>query len=139
MLNGKTKNSVERDGGSMLGLEAMLWAAADKLRGNVDAGEYKHVVLGLIFLLGQSIAWHQLGVQHIFFHSNPSSHFFFLITYAHAIHLSLGVLALLSALVGLYISRQMETRQILVDCTAWYWHSMGIFWVFLFSLLVFFQ
>lgn len=31
-------------------LENTLWAAADKLRGNMDAGEYKHVVLGLIFL-----------------------------------------------------------------------------------------
>jgi type I restriction enzyme M protein len=50
MLNGKTKNSVERGNGSMLGFEATLWAAADKLRGNVDAAEYKHVVLGLIFL-----------------------------------------------------------------------------------------
>src|ERR1700747_604755 len=27
-----------------------LWAAADKLRNNMDAAEYKHVVLGLIFL-----------------------------------------------------------------------------------------
>src|SRR5438105_3054204 len=31
-------------------LEATLWAAADKLRGTLDAAEYKHVVLGLIFL-----------------------------------------------------------------------------------------
>ena len=31
-------------------LEASLWAAADKLRGTLDAAEYKHVVLGLIFL-----------------------------------------------------------------------------------------
>ena len=30
--------------------EAPLWAAADKLRGNMDAAEYKHVALGLIFL-----------------------------------------------------------------------------------------
>ena len=29
---------------------ATLWAAADKLRSNMDAAEYKHVVLGLIFL-----------------------------------------------------------------------------------------
>ena len=31
-------------------LEQKLWAAADKLRNNMDAAEYKHVVLGLIFL-----------------------------------------------------------------------------------------
>jgi type I restriction enzyme M protein len=31
-------------------LEATLWAAADKLRGHMDAAEYKHVALGLIFL-----------------------------------------------------------------------------------------
>ncbi len=33
-----------------LGFEDKLWAAADKLRGNMDAAEYRHVVLGLIFL-----------------------------------------------------------------------------------------
>jgi type I restriction-modification system DNA methylase subunit len=31
-------------------LEKKLWTAADKLRNNLDAAEYKHVVLGLIFL-----------------------------------------------------------------------------------------
>ncbi len=36
--------------GHHLGFEATLWATADKLRGNLDAAEYKHVVLGLIFL-----------------------------------------------------------------------------------------
>jgi type I restriction enzyme M protein len=33
-----------------LGFEQKLWQAADKLRNNMDAAEYKHVVLGLIFL-----------------------------------------------------------------------------------------
>ncbi len=36
--------------GKDLGFEATLWQAADKLRNNMDAAEYKHVVLGLIFL-----------------------------------------------------------------------------------------
>jgi type I restriction enzyme M protein len=36
--------------GAKLGFEQKLWAAADKLRGHMDAAEYKHVVLGLIFL-----------------------------------------------------------------------------------------
>jgi type I restriction-modification system DNA methylase subunit len=31
-------------------LEKQLWKSADKLRKNIDAAEYKHVVLGLIFL-----------------------------------------------------------------------------------------
>ncbi|MGL6298400.1 MAG: type I restriction-modification system subunit M [Methanobacteriaceae archaeon] len=33
-----------------IGFEKQIWGAADVLRGNMDAGEYKHVVLGLIFL-----------------------------------------------------------------------------------------
>jgi type I restriction enzyme M protein len=33
-----------------LGFENNLWRAADALRSNMDAAEYKHVVLGLIFL-----------------------------------------------------------------------------------------
>lgn len=35
---------------TMLGYEDKLWKAADKLRGSMDSSEYKHVVLGLIFL-----------------------------------------------------------------------------------------
>ncbi len=31
-------------------LKKTLWAAADKLRSSMDAAEYKHIVLGLIFL-----------------------------------------------------------------------------------------
>jgi type I restriction enzyme M protein len=38
------------NGTANLGFEAKLWLAADKLRNNMDAAEYKHVVLGLIFL-----------------------------------------------------------------------------------------
>jgi len=39
-----------KDSTAHLGFEAKLWLAADKLRNNMDAAEYKHVVLGLIFL-----------------------------------------------------------------------------------------
>ncbi len=41
-------------------LEKTLWAAADKLRNNMDAAEYKHVVLGLIFLKYISDAFEEL-------------------------------------------------------------------------------
>ena len=97
------------------------------------------VILGMLFLMGQWIAWEQLARQHVFFQSNPSSHFFFLITGVHGIHLVLGVAALAGALIALFRSKQMENRQVFVDCAAWYWHSMGVFWLFLFVLLAFFQ
>jgi type I restriction enzyme M protein len=46
-----TKNKVARNGnGASLGFEAELFKAADKLRGNMEPSDYKHVVLGLIFL-----------------------------------------------------------------------------------------
>ena len=40
----------KNNNGANLGFENQMWAAADKLRGHMDASEYKHVVLGLIFL-----------------------------------------------------------------------------------------
>ncbi len=46
----KSSTTQKATNGANLGFEATLWAAADKLRGHMDAAEYKHVVLGLIFL-----------------------------------------------------------------------------------------
>ena len=45
-----SKQKTGKNNGAMIGFEATLWLAADKLRNNMDAAEYKHVVLGLIFL-----------------------------------------------------------------------------------------
>jgi cytochrome c oxidase subunit 3 len=95
--------------------------------------------LGSLFLSDQMLAWHQLGLQGTFFHTNTSSHSFYIITYAHAFHLAVGVVGLIAALLGLYSFRKVENRQIMVDCVAWYWHSMGALWLCLFLLLVFCQ
>jgi type I restriction enzyme M protein len=46
----KKRSSSVKTNGATLGFEETLWAAADQLRGHVDPSEYKHVVLGLIFL-----------------------------------------------------------------------------------------
>ncbi len=44
------KKASENKSTANIGFEAKLWLTADKLRNNMDAAEYKHVVLGLIFL-----------------------------------------------------------------------------------------
>ena len=49
-----------KNNGGTLGFEEKLWQAADKMRSNMDAAEYKHVVLGLIFLKYISDAFKEL-------------------------------------------------------------------------------
>ena len=56
----KTKNS---NNGATLDFEAKLWATADKMRGHMDSAEYKHVVLGLIFLKYISDSFEELHAQ----------------------------------------------------------------------------
>lgn len=46
------RSTKKQGNGAPLGFEASLLQAADKLRKNMDAGEYKHVVLGLILRCG---------------------------------------------------------------------------------------
>ena len=48
MAKSKAKNTKKNT--ADVGFEDQLWNAADVLRGNLDAAEYKNVVLGLIFL-----------------------------------------------------------------------------------------
>ena len=54
---------VAKESGVGTGFETELWAAANALRGNMDAAEYKHVVLGLVFLKYISDAFEERHAQ----------------------------------------------------------------------------
>jgi cytochrome c oxidase subunit 3 len=98
------------------------------------------LALGSLFLAGQMLAWHQLGVEGVSFKlAGTSGHSFYIITYAHAFHLFAGVGGLIAAVIGLFAFKRVENRQIMVDCAAWYWHSMGVLWLGLFAILAFCQ
>jgi cytochrome c oxidase subunit 3 len=94
------------------------------------------ILLGALFIAGQCVAWRQLYAEGVYFGSNPSSHFFYLITGTHALHLAFGVAAVCAALAALWSRRRIEVRQIIVDSAAWYWHVMGVLWLCLFGLLL---
>ncbi|MGE5554277.1 MAG: type I restriction-modification system subunit M [Betaproteobacteria bacterium] len=57
------KNPTQHTATAAVGYEAELWRMADALRGSMDAAEYKHVVLGLIFLKYISDAFEEQHVR----------------------------------------------------------------------------
>lgn len=67
---------AKENNGANLGFEQKLWQAADKMRNNMDAAEYKHVVLGLIFLkyISDSFIERQLQIHNTV--SDPKSEWF---------------------------------------------------------------
>jgi cytochrome c oxidase subunit III len=96
------------------------------------------LALGILFLAGQAVAWKQLTAQGFAFDrsATPASYFFYLITGLHAAHLLVGVIALLVCLLVLAHLKRVQARQIAVDATAWFWHTMGLAWLVLFGVLV---
>lgn len=95
------------------------------------------VLLGFGFLAGQWLAWGELHNRGFYMNTNPSSSFAFLLTITHAVHLTGGLFALLWAASTCLLRRPVEARRIVVDVTAWYWHFMGVLWIYIFALLGF--
>lgn len=89
------------------------------------------------FLAGQTMVWSSLRSQGLFVRSNPSSSFFFVLTGTHAVHLAGGIIALLFAGWGAWVKHRFESRQLVVEVTSWYWHFMGVLWLYIFGLLHF--
>ena len=95
------------------------------------------MVLGFAFLAGQWLAWGEMHNRGFYVYTNPSSSFAFLLTIAHAIHLSGGMIAMIWAASASLLKKPVEARRIAVDITAWYWHFMAALWIYIFALLAF--
>jgi len=95
------------------------------------------VLLGVSFLVGQWTVWQKLAASGLYLSTNPSSSFVYLLTGTHAVHVLGGVLALLVACGAALSRRATESRAIIVDVAAWYWHFMAVLWVYIFCLLKF--
>lgn len=113
--------------------------AARKRLAQADPGGFRKfwmvtTVLGVIFLIGQVVAWRVLVGQGIYLASNPASSFFYIFTGAHAVHLVGGIGALL------YVAkrnfrRAQVTQSVAAEVTSYYWHFMDALWLFLLALL----
>ena len=92
------------------------------------------LALGLLFVGGQYSAWLQLRSQGLYLSSNPSSSFFYLFTVLHALHV-LGGLAGLTMVVWRFSKPRPTLRVSTLSTVSYYWHFMGVLWIYLLLLL----
>ena len=94
------------------------------------------LVLGGLFVAGQWLAWTQLAAQGMGAGTTPNSHLFYLITRIHALHLLIGMAAMVGTVGSMFFLRRVTWRQVAMDCTAWYWYTLSGLWVVLFAVLL---
>jgi cytochrome c oxidase subunit 3 len=95
--------------------------------------------LGLLFVAGQLAAWRELGARGIGIGTTPYSSFFYLLTGAHGVHLAGGILGLAAAAFWPARGLGRLPRAVAIRLGAIYWHFMGLLWLGLFLLLVFWR
>ena len=92
------------------------------------------LALGLVFVVGQFVAWSQLKAQGVYLATSPTSSFFYVMTVIHAIHV-LGGLGGLTRVILKTSGHVFTLRRSTLDGTAYYWHFMGALWIYLLILL----
>ena len=95
---------------------------------------YVTLALGLIFVSGQFVAWLQLRSEGLYLATNPASSYFYVLTAVHALHV-LGGLGGLIRLVAKLGGSVPSLRRSTLDATSYYWHFMGLLWVYLLLVL----
>jgi cytochrome c oxidase subunit 3 len=90
--------------------------------------------LGILFLLGQALAWRQMKDAGFFMATNPSSSFFYVLTASHAFHLLGGVAALVYVDVKALRLELGPAKRTAIDVTAIFWHFLDGIWVYLMVL-----
>lgn len=92
------------------------------------------MLLGLVFVVGQYLAWLKLRSQGLYLPTNPNSSFFYVFTGVHAVHV-VGGLGGLTRVMAKFRSTTSPLRRSTIDATSYYWHFMGLLWVYLLFVL----
>ena len=92
--------------------------------------------LGLVFLIGQVVAWRQLVSVGVYLPTTLHSSFLYILTGAHALHILGGLTALGYVLIQTLKNRYTASNHEPIALCAMYWHFMDGLWVYLFLLLI---
>lgn len=120
---------------SSVALHAACMAAR---RNNIDGvivGLCAGGAAALTFLIGQLMAWRELGAAGYFLASNPANSFFYLMTAVHGLHLAGGLVALGRTTAKVWHGVAATEVRLSVELCAIYWHFLLLVWLVLFGLL----
>lgn len=93
-------------------------------------------VAGILFLVGQLIAWREIIALGLYASVNPANAFFYLITGLHGLHLLGGLVAWLMVLLKTVNGATAAEVTASIELCGYYWHFMLLVWVGLFLLLL---
>ena len=126
-------NTVILIAGSIFMQWSVVSARRDR-RETMRLGLYLGGGCAIVFLVGQWLAWRQLGELGYFIDSNPSNGFFYMLTAVHGIHLLGGLVAWIRAVIRTQKTSDTGRIRMILELCATYWHFLLLVWLVLFGL-----
>lgn len=121
---------------SSVSMQMAYWSAKRDLLDRVKLWVSVTMVLGLIFLVGQFLAWQDLVAHNVYFVGNPSGSFLYVITGLHGLHLISAIIYLVIVMVSAYRFKIHSRSLAQIEMCTTYWHFLGGLWLYLFIFLI---
>lgn len=120
----------------------MVWAYQSARKDNIEQAKIAlsaTTALGLIFLVGQWLAWGKMVEMNYYFagsSSNSSSSFIYVLSGFHGLHIVSGLIFLVIVLVATFRYKVHSKNMLRMEMCSAYWHFLGGLWVYLFVFLL---
>ncbi len=120
----------------------MQWAYWSAKKDNLDRVKLLVTatsILGVVFLIGQVMAWRELVKISVYLVGNPSGSFLYILTGLHGLHLVSGIVFLLIVLNATWRYKVHSKNLAQIEMCTTYWHFLGGLWVYLFVFLLLYR
>jgi cytochrome c oxidase subunit III len=117
----------------------MHWAYMSVKKDNLETAKIAIVlttILGIVFLIGQFMAWGELVKNSVYLVGNPAGSFVYVISGLHGIHIIGGVVFLIIVLVSVFQLKIHSKNLLRIEMCATYWHFLDVLWLYLFVFLL---
>lgn len=120
---------------SSVALEAARQAARDGVAPLAAMRMLVALALGVVFLVGQVMAWRALAARGVFLPTTPHAAFFYLLSAVHGLHVVGGLGALAWAVRRLAPATRLPLSRASLTHIAVFWHFVGALWLYLLIVL----